>query len=428
MDPFKFRIPDGTEILAGHYRVFDEDDFNADPSSPESFLFSSLGEEVYLYSADSEGNLTGYGHGFRFGPTESDETLGRWVISTGEEHFVAQAEATLNSDNAGPKVGPVVINEIMYNPLSGGTTINTKYEYLELRNISSEIVTLFDPEVIDNAWRIEGSVTLSFPTEVTLLPDEYIVLISFNPEADIKATTLFRYTYSMDESVRLFGPYDGTLSNSGGEIALLKPGDPVLPPDPNVGFVPYVLVDQVDYADAAPWPTGANGTGDSLQRILSSEYGNDPINWQVASPTAGRDNAGAPVEDVDGDGLPDDWERTIVDFDPGDEIGEIADVQGEDDFDGDGESNLDEWMAGTDPTDASSIMAISSITNGIDSTIVIRWHSVSNRRYSILRSTDLTAGFDQIEAANVPATPPENSYTIDTGQARNAFYRIVMDE
>ncbi|MDP2897805.1 MAG: lamin tail domain-containing protein, partial [bacterium] len=427
-DPFKFRIPDGTEILTGHYFVFDEDDFNSDPSSPSSFLLSSLGEEVYLFSADSEGNLTGYGHGFRFGPSESDETLGRWVISTGEEHFVAQAAATLNSINAGPKVGPVVINEIMYNPPSGGATINTKYEYIELRNIFSETVTLFDPDALDNTWRIEGSVDYSFPTGVTLLPDDYIVLISFDPEADRKATTVFRYTYSMDESVRLFGPYDGTLGNSNGEIALLKPGAPVLPPDPDAGFVPYVLVDRVDYSDSAPWLTGANGTGDTLQRIASDGYGNDPINWQVASPTAGLDNAGAPVEDVDGDGLPDDWERTIVDFDPGDEIGEIADVQGEDDFDGDGESNLDEWVAGTDPTDASSILAISSIIKGIDSTMVIRWHSVSNRHYSILRSTDLRTGFDQIEAASVPATPPENSYTIDTGQARNAFYRIVVDE
>lgn len=427
-DPFKFRIPDGTEILTGHYFVFNEDDFNSDPSSPSSFLLSSLGEEVYLFSADSAGNLTGYGHGFRFGPTESDETLGRWVLSTGEEHFVAQESPSLNSVNAGPNVGPVVINEIMYNPPSGGAAVNTKYEYLELRNISSETVTLGDSEAPETTWRIEGSVDYSFPTGVTLAPDEYIILISFDPEADRKATTVFRYTYSMDESVRLLGPYDGTLGNSNGEIALLKPGAPVLPPDPDAGFVPYVLVDQVDYSDSAPWPSGANGTGDSLQRLDSGEYGNDPINWRVGPPTAGGDNPGAPVEDVDGDSLPDDWERTIVDFDPGDEIHDIGDVESDGDFDEDGESNVDEWVAGTDPTDASSVLEISSIMNGIDSTIVIRWRSVSNRHYSILRSTDLRTGFDQIEAASVPATPPENSYTIDTGQTRNAFYCIVVDE
>ena len=427
-DPFKFRIPDGTEIFSGHYLVFDEDDFNSDPSSPTSFLLSSLGEEVYLFSADSAGNLTGYGHGFQFGPSESGETLGRWVISTGEEHFVAEATPTLNSINAGPKVGPVVINEIMYAAPSAGATTNTRYEYIELHNVSSENAALFDPEAPDNTWLIEGSVDYCFPPGVTLPPDEYIVLISFDPEADRKATTIFRYTYSMNESVRLFGPYGGALGNSDGEVALFKPAAPVLPPDPDAGFVPFILVDRVDYSDSAPWPTGANGTGDSLQRIASGEYANDPINWLVGSPTAGVNNPGSPVEDVDGDGLPDDWERTIADFDPDDEIDDIGDVERGDDFDGDGQSNVAEWVAGTDPTKASSVLRICSVAGDTDSTIVIRWPSVSNKHYSILKSIDLRAGFDQIEAAHLPATPPENSYTADAGLIGKAFYKIMVDE
>jgi hypothetical protein len=427
-DPWKFRIPDGTEILPGDYLVFDEDDFNSDPTSPSSFLLSSLGEEVYLFSADAEGNLTAYSHGFRFGPAERGVTFGRWITSTGEEHFVAQTMPTLGTVNAGPKVGPVVINEIMYNPPSDGGVNDTKDEYVELRNISSQTVPLFDPDVPNNTWHIEGTVDYSFPTGVALPPYGYLLLISFDPEADRKATTIFRNTYGVDTSISILGPYNGTLGNSGGAIALFKPDAPLLPPDPDAGFVPYILVDRVDYSESSPWPAGASGTGESLQRVASSEYGNDPINWQVAAPTAGRDNPGAGVEDLDGDGLPDDWERAIVDFDPEDEIDDIGDVEGADDFDGDGASNHDEWLAGTDPTDASSVLAISSIVNGLDSTIIIRWRSVSGKQYSILRSTDLSMGFDQTEAANIPATPPENSYTIDGKEGKSAFYRIVLDE
>jgi len=96
------------------------------------------------------------------------------------------------------------------------------------------------------------------------------------------------------------------------------------------------------------------------------------------------------------------------------------------DWDDDGLCNLDEWVAGTNPADDSSVLAISCIIAGSDSTITIRWPSVSGKHYSILRSTDLMAGFDQIEAENIPADPPENSYTTDRGQAECTFYRIVV--
>jgi len=421
-EPHKFRIPDGAEIPAGCYLVFDEDDFNSDPTGPRSFLLSSLGEETYLFSADAEENLTGYSHGFRFGPAENGVTFGRYVISTGEDHFVAQVSETLNEGNAGPKVGPVVINEMMYDPSPGGATDNTRDEFLELRNTSPQAVPLFDPEAPDNTWRIEGGVDYSFPTNVTLPPGGYLLLVSFNPETDTKALGWFRIRYGLDTSVRVLGPYNGTLDNSGERVRFFKPDTPRMPPDPDAGTVPYVLVDQVDYSNSDPWPTGEEGTAYSLQRVFSGEYGNDPVNWQVAVPTPGRDNGGTGVQDADGDGMPDDWETDHFDG---------TDVPGggaAEDWDKDGSCNLDEWVAGTDPTDASSVLAVSSINASLDSTITLRWHSVSSKYYSILKTTDLTAGFDQIEAANIPATPPENSYTIDRGQAQCTFYRIVVDE
>src|SRR5205814_8839246 len=46
----------------------------------------------------------------------------------------------------------------------------------------------------------------------------------------------------------------------------------------------------VRYSNAMPWPAGANGTGGSLQRRVSGEYGNDPSNWIAAPATPGIDN------------------------------------------------------------------------------------------------------------------------------------------
>ncbi|NQT82999.1 lamin tail domain-containing protein, partial [bacterium] len=339
--PHKFRVPDGEVIFAGMYLVFNENDFNA-PDAPNEnrFSLSSKGEDVYLFSADAVGKLTGYFHGFAFGAAETGMTFGRHVVSTGEEHFVAQVAPTLSDVNAGPKVGPVVINEIMYNPSPIGGENNTRDEYLELRNISSEPVPLFDTDEPENTWRLEGGVDYTFPPDVTLLPGEYLLMVSFDPQTDPVTLVAFLDVYDLDMSVRMFGPCSGKLENAGERIGLFEPG---APESPDPGPVPYILVDQVDYSNSDPWPTGADATGNSLQRVFSGEYGNDPVNWKVAPPTPGLDNAGSSAEDADGDGMPDEWEQIIVDFDPEDEVDNILKVKGDEDFDGDGVSNFSEY-------------------------------------------------------------------------------------
>ena len=45
---------------------------------------------------------------------------------------------------------------------------------------------------------------------------------------------------------------------------------PLQPPLLDAGFVPSVLVEQVSYLPAAPWPIGADGTGSSLQRLVGA--------------------------------------------------------------------------------------------------------------------------------------------------------------
>ena len=85
---------------------------------------------MYIFSADKDGNLTGYYHGFDFGASEEDVTFGRYITSDGDDAFVPQASQTLGYRNEGPKVGPIVINEIMYHPIdySDGTD-NTEEEF-----------------------------------------------------------------------------------------------------------------------------------------------------------------------------------------------------------------------------------------------------------------------------------------------------------
>ncbi len=276
--PKKFRIPSGTTIPAGGFVTFDEAQFNVGATS---FALSSDGDEVWLFSADAATNLTGYVHGFRFGAAEDGVSFGRHITSTGGEHFVAQASRTLGSANAGPKVGPIVIAEVHYHPtdLADGSD-NEADEFIELRNVSGAEVLLYDSSRLTNTWKITGGVDFTFPTNQTLATNSSLLLVNFNP-TNLAAATAFRAKFSVDAGVPLFGPYAGKLDNAGADVELKKPTTPL------TGAAPYVMIDQVEYRDAAPWPAAADGSGASLQRVNLAAYGNDPANWIAATPTAG---------------------------------------------------------------------------------------------------------------------------------------------
>ena len=272
--PKKFRIPAGIMLGSSNYLVFTERDFNPMPGAATSFAFSSTDDEVYLFSGDGT-NITGYLHGFKFGAAANGITFGRYLDSQGREQFVAQSANTLGTNNAYPLVGPVVISEIMYHPLDLGQGDNALDEYIELHNITTNTVALYDPLYRTNTWRLRQAVDFDFPTNRALPPGGYLLVVGFDP-ADAALLASFRNRYSLAESVRVLGPYDGNLNNAGDSLELYRPDTP------NAGSVPYVLVEQIEYSDALPWPVAADGVGPSLQRIHAAEFGNDPVNWAAA--------------------------------------------------------------------------------------------------------------------------------------------------
>ena len=287
--PKKFRIPNGTMINARGFLLFNEADFNPGGTG---FAFSSDSDEAWLFSGDASTNLTGYSHGFSFGAAENGVSFGLHLTSDGEEHFVAQSALTLNATNSGPRVGPIVIGELMYRPqdLPDGSD-NSADEFIELLNITTNAVALFDPANPTNTWKISGGVDYLFPTNVSITATSFVLMVNFDPNTNAPTTAAFRAKYGVGAAVPLYGPYSGKLGNSGDNVELKKPTTP-LP-----GKVPYVLVDKVNYKDSAPWPRGADGLGLSLQRRDRNAYGNDPANWVAAPPTAAAPavNGVAPV-------------------------------------------------------------------------------------------------------------------------------------
>ncbi len=307
----RYRIPDGTIIPAGGFKVFYQYQFGpgaGDDDAPPFFSFNSArGDAAYVSAADAGQNLTGYRTGVTFDAAANGVSIGGYQSSVGLE-FVAMSQRSFGADNpatltefrtgAGktnsyPLVGPVVINEIMYHPPNFGTNAPDAEEFIELLNFSAAPVPLFDPAHPTNVWRLANAVSFDFPANTTIPALGALIIVPFNPATDAAAVTAFRSRYGTNGS--LVGPYAGTLNNAGETVELWRPDSPQMPPHPDAGFVPQILVERVSYSDVAPWPVAADGGGASLQRIVPENFGNDPINWRAGLPTMGAPNVIPPT-------------------------------------------------------------------------------------------------------------------------------------
>ena len=294
-NPRKFRIPNGTVIPAKGYRVFYEWAGTRNPTgfnptgtgdAPDFTFSSANGDEGVLMSADSSGNLKFWMDTVSFEASANGIPFGRHPNGTGR--FTTLQQQTLGTElsmgfpveyldlfrtgngapNAGPLIGPVVFQRIQYHPPLGGD------EFVELRNITSLTLPLFDPLYPTNTWRLRDGITFDLPTGLLLEPNARLIVAPIDP-------TVFRTRYSIPSTTLIVGPYTNALNNAGERLALYRPDPPQLPPHPDAGFVPYILVEEVDYSPTAPWPMEPDGTGPALRRRLPVGFAEDPASWEA---------------------------------------------------------------------------------------------------------------------------------------------------
>src|SRR5439155_9187138 len=141
--------------------------------------------------------------------------------------------------NTYPKVGPIMINEIMYHPPDiGGITDDTLDEYVELYNLSGDDVPMYDPAYPTNKWRLQDGIDFSFTNSTVIPAGSYALVVSFDPIANPAQLTAFRTRYGVASTVPVYGPYTGKLANDGEAIELVKPDAPRTTPPAAAGFVP----------------------------------------------------------------------------------------------------------------------------------------------------------------------------------------------
>ncbi len=302
--PLKYRIADGTMLPANGYVVFHEDlNFGAsspDPGALIPFALSENGDTVNIFGP---GNALrpDYTEKENFGASLRGVTRGRYYKASSRTfNFVSMETATPGAANSDPLVGPVVISEIMYHPPV------SEAEYIELTNIDTNQVTLYDAD-IDEPWRMTKGLNhvFSSTTPVVMQPGEKIMLV--------RNFTAFmgEYDGNMPAGTQVFQWDSGALDNGGETLEISLPGD-----TNTVGELQFIRVDRVDFSDNAPWPTGPDGGGSSLARINERTYGNDFANWREASATPGQTGfqewlamqslpigQNGPNDDPDGDGI-----------------------------------------------------------------------------------------------------------------------------
>jgi len=294
---FKYQINSSIVLASGAYITFDESQFN---SGANAFGLSSSGDDVWLIEVDPSGNPIRFADRVEFDAALNGVALGRVPDGTGE--LFPLANPSLGSANGSHEPGDVVISEVHYHPAPppGGSVISEKQlEFVELTNRSGTTINLTD-------WRLRGGVDFDLPAGALLNNGARIALVSFD-SGNSTLSSEFRSIHGISGDVTLMGPWTGALGNSGDIVKLLAPTSP---PIGDPGPVHY-LVDRVVYDDANPWPNSPDGTGSSLHRSSTENYGDAAASWTAGTPTPGGAQAAATLGDYDSSGTVDQADYTL---------------------------------------------------------------------------------------------------------------------
>lgn len=361
-NPRQWLFPSNTVIMPNDYLVVTCDPDTAPSTENTGFGIDASGEIISLYSAQQEAPLT---DSIEFGT----QVPGYTISFFNESLSWKLSKPTPNATNQSVALGNpynVRINEWMAAPATGD-------DWFELFNPETHPVDISGFHLSDD---------LTDRKETTLRNLSFI-------GADPNAFLLMK----ADDETTKGGDHTSFKLSADGEAIGFFDKD---------GFT-------IDAVEFGPQSTG----------VSEGRYPDGANNILAFPGTSTPDLANqAPSWDYDGDTIPDTWENSHG-LDPFN----INDAH--EDPDNDGMSNLSEFLAGTNPQDAASLLSLSIQSNGPHA-LTLEFNGVTGKEYQIQYSDSIAGSNNNWRPLSTIKATNNSSISFDTITSTNnaGFYRV----
>lgn len=254
-DTNKFVIPPGTLLPARGFISFDQ--------AKLGFSLHAGGETVFFRNAANTRVIDAV----KFGAQIDGLSFGRYPDG-GERMRILQS-ATPGASNARFLRSDIVINELMFDPISG----QDADQYIELYNRSGSPVDL-------TGWRFVEGVDFTFPTNSVMKPRAYLVVA--------KHAAHLQTNYPGLSSETLVGNFSGSLSKRGERLALARPESVVTTNTQGIlaTNIIFPVIHELSYGSDAGWGEWSHGGGSSLELIDPESDNSFAMNWVDSIETA----------------------------------------------------------------------------------------------------------------------------------------------
>ncbi|MDE0839427.1 MAG: lamin tail domain-containing protein, partial [Kiritimatiellae bacterium] len=243
----KYLFPSNSIIAAHGYLLLTQTNLG--------FSLSSHGDHVFLTDLIENRVVDAV----RFGATQNGIAQGRTPDGAPDGLQTLSANSP-GTTNAQARVNSVVINEIMYHPI----TEDGNDEYVELYNHGTTTVDV-------SHWQFTDGINYVIPAGTHIAADGFLVI------AENAAHMIARYA-SLN-GTNTVGNFSGSLSDSGECIVLSRPDNLSFP------TTDLVHVDEVTYGDGPRWGAWTDGGGSSLELCDASSDNRLAPNWAGSDET-----------------------------------------------------------------------------------------------------------------------------------------------
>jgi Lamin Tail Domain/CotH kinase protein len=252
--PNVFTLPPGTTIPAHGFLSYNE--------SQLGFALAASGDTIYFWNVTHSRVLDV----IRFDAQQTDVSFGR--APDGSKRLRQLAAATPAATNSVVLNAPVVINEIMYAPIS----LNDDDQYVELYNRGNNPVNL-------GGWQFAQGIDYTFPANTILPAGGYRVVA--------RSIARMQANYSYLNSSDLVGNFGGSLAHKGERLALAMPDSLVT--TNGLGVVStntiYPIENEVTYNIGGRWGKWSHKGGSSLELIDPRADNSLAPNWADSDET-----------------------------------------------------------------------------------------------------------------------------------------------